>query len=92
MVELARHLRHLESLTFEWVTVEPFALMAYVAAEASSRMARALAEGGAAGHEQGSRRVRVEIMDVNDQDGQWSRVRGTVQALGLDWLDLIVHM
>ncbi len=94
MVEMARHLRRLESVLLELIYVEPLAVVGYaVAEEGERRLAREVAvhAGGAAGEEQGSRRVRVEVQCYDDDVDHREQPQSAVRALGLDWLDLSVH-
>ncbi len=90
---------HLESLFFEQVVMEPWAVMAYVAVvEGARSQAREMGQGGAGGKEQG-RRVQVKVSSAvapddaeEDQGAMWDRLVGAVRALGLKWLDLAVEV
>ncbi len=92
-MEMARYLRMLESLHFEYVAVQPFVVVGYVAAEeVVRRRAREAAAhgGGVAGREEG-RRVQVQVQCDDDDMDKWEQAQEAVQALGLPWLDLEVH-
>ncbi len=94
-VEMARCLHQLERVRLESVVMEPWAVVAYVAAEEGARsQAREVGQGGPGGGQQG-RRVRVEVSGPvapddaeEDQDAAWDRMLWAVQALRLPWLDL----